>query len=69
MVSNTNLPFLSCNLVDINQNHIKGVKRSIILIKSNVRFLIIETSPNFKIFFHLLGILEFKYIEKALVDR
>lgn len=64
MVKSERLPFLSCNLVNLNGISIQGVKRSIIAIKSGVRFLIIGTSPNFKTFFQLLGMNTLDYKEQ-----
>lgn len=72
MVKSERLPFLSCNLVHLNGTSIQGVKRSIIVTKSGVRFLIIGTSPNFKTFFHLLGMDTLNYkeqIQKELSDN
>ncbi|WP_066891527.1 bifunctional UDP-sugar hydrolase/5'-nucleotidase [Clostridium nigeriense] len=72
MVKNDCLPFLSCNLVKLDGSMILGVKRSIIVTKSGVRFLIIGTSPNFKIFLHLLGMNTLDYkeqIQKELSDN
>lgn len=64
MVNCESIPFLSCNLVHLDGSSIKGVKRSIIINKSGVRFLIIGTSPNFKTFFHLLGMDTLDYKEQ-----
>ena len=72
MVKNGELPFLSCNLVNLNGSSIEGVKRSIIVAKSGVKFLIIGTSPNFKTFFHLLAMDTLNYkeqIQKELNDN
>ena len=72
MAKNEKLPFLSCNLVNLNGSNIEGVKKSIIVTKSGVKFLIIGTSPNFKTFFHLLAMdtLDYKeQIQKELKDN
>ena len=72
MVNNDKVPFLSCNLVKLDGSRISGVKRSIIINKSGVRFLIIGTSPNFKTFLNLLGMNSIDYkkqIEKEISDN
>lgn len=72
MVNNDKVPFLSCNLVRLDGSRILGVKRSIIINKSGVRFLIIGTSPNFKTFLNLLGMNSIDYkeqIEKEISDN
>lgn len=72
MVENDRIPFLACNLVHLDGSSIKGVKRSIIINKSGVRFLLIGTAPNFKTFFHLLGMDTIDYkkqIQKELNDN
>ena len=71
MVNNTCLSFLSSNLIKLSGKNIEGIKRSIIFNKSGVRFLIIGLSPDFKEFFHLLGMntLEYKeQIQKEIND-
>ena len=72
MVKNDKVPFLSCNLVKLDGSMIQGVKRSIIINKSGVRFLIIGTSPHFKTFLNLLGMYSLDYkdqIKKELNDN
>lgn len=63
MVNCERIPFLSCNLVHLNGSSIQEIKRSIIVTKSDVRFLIIGASPNYKTFFHLLGMDTLNYKE------
>lgn len=63
MVNSERVPFLSCNLVHLNGSSIQEIKRSIIVTKSDVRFLIIGASPNYKTFFHLLGMDTLNYKE------
>lgn len=72
MVNSTSIPFLSCNLVDINHKTIKGIKRSIIITKGGVRFLIIGSTPSYSIFFNLFGldVLDYKEeISKEINDN
>ena len=72
MLNNTRLSFLSSNLIKLSGKTIEGIKRSIILNKSGVRFLIIGMSPDFKEFFHLLGMntLEYKeQIQKEITEQ
>ncbi|MGL5753874.1 MAG: bifunctional metallophosphatase/5'-nucleotidase [Paraclostridium sp.] len=68
MTNNTNLPFLSCNLVHKNHRSIRGVKRSIIINKSRVRFLIIGTSPDYGDFFNLFDMDPLDYKEEILKE-
>lgn len=72
MTSSTDLPFLSCNLVKKDGSYLKYVKRSVILVKSGVRFLVIGASPDFKEFLDLMdmGTLPYKEaIEKEIDDN
>jgi 5'-nucleotidase len=55
MATKSKVPFLSCNLFTLGNSEIKGVKKSIILIKNNLRILIIGTSPNLGPFNELMG--------------
>ena len=72
MINNNKVPFLSCNLVKLDGSKISGVKGSIIINKSGVRFLIIGTSPNYTTFLNLLGMNSIDYkeqIEKEMSDN
>ncbi|GFZ32936.1 putative metallophosphoesterase YunD [Clostridium zeae] len=55
MASNSKIPFLSCNLFDLELNPIKGVRRSSILNKNGLRILVIGTSPDIGPFNELGG--------------
>ncbi|MGL6108073.1 bifunctional metallophosphatase/5'-nucleotidase [Romboutsia sp.] len=68
MINNTTLPFLSCNIVNLDKSSIEGVKRSIIIDKSGVKFLIIGTSPDYNDFFPLLGMNALDYKEEILKE-
>ena len=53
-MTNTELiPYLSCNLHKADKSSIKGVKKSIIIDKSGVKFLVIGATPPFNEFFSL----------------
>lgn len=53
MIGSTSVSFLSSNLYKYNKENIKGLKRSIIVNKGNVRFLIIGVTPEYNGFFEL----------------
>ena len=55
MATKSKVPFLSCNLVTLGNSEIRGVKKSIILHKDNLRILIIGTSPDLGPFNELMG--------------
>lgn len=55
MVDGDRIPFLSCNLIKLDGSSIEGIKRSVILEKSGVRFLVIGAIPEYKEFLNLLG--------------
>lgn len=55
MTTNSNVPFLSCNLLKDNNEEISEVKKSIIINKNELKLLIIGTSPCIKEFNKLLG--------------
>ncbi|WP_315118146.1 bifunctional UDP-sugar hydrolase/5'-nucleotidase [uncultured Clostridium sp.] len=55
MTSAKIIPFLSCNLYKDNMNKIKGLKRSIIIKRGGVKFLIIGITPPYNEFFSLLN--------------
>lgn len=72
MTKNKNIPFLSCNIVKLDGHKIEGVKKSIIIEKGGVRFLIIGTSPNYDVFFNLMGMDTLNYkeaIQKEIEDN
>lgn len=50
-----NVPFLSCNLLRNDLTPIPGLKNSVIIKKSGVRFLIIGTSPCLGVFYTMSG--------------
>ena len=55
MASSSKVPFLSCNLTRMDKSPVNGVRRSIIIKKGGIRFLIVGVSPNLKDFLPLLG--------------
>ena len=55
MATKSKVPFLSCNLNRIMNTDIEGVKKSIILLRNDLRILIIGTSPDLGPFNELLG--------------
>lgn len=55
MTSSDIIPFLSCNLYKSDMGVIKGLKRSVIINRGGLRFLVIGTSPQFNEFFPLLN--------------
>lgn len=72
MTSSTDLPFVSCNLVRKDGSDIEGIRKSIIVEKSGVRFLVIGASPDFKMFLDLMdmGTLPYKEaIQKEIDDN
>lgn len=67
-----NVPFLSCNLYRSDLTSIPGLKRSILLERNGVRFLIIGTSPCLELFYNIsgMGIVNFKNaIEKEISEN
>lgn len=75
MTSTKLIPYLSCNLHKADKSPIKGVKRSIIIDKSGVRFLIIGVtpcSPSYNEFFSLENMYAsgcVEAIQKELLDN
>lgn len=64
-MANSNIvPVISCNLYRSDMSHIKGLKRSIIINRGGIRFLIIGTSPQYNEFFSLLNMHAADYIEE-----
>lgn len=64
-MTNSNIvPVISCNLYRSDMSHIKGLKRSIIINRGGIRFLIIGTSPQYNEFFSLLNMHAADYIEE-----
>lgn len=55
MASKSRIPFLSCNLFDLELNAIKDVRRSSLLNKNGLRILLIGTSPDIGPFNELGG--------------
>lgn len=55
MTSAELINYLSCNLYKDDKTNIKGIKRSIIINKSGINFLIIGATPNCNEFFSLEG--------------
>lgn len=55
MTTSIFVPFVSCNLYRNDMSHIRGLKRSIIINRGGLRFLIIGTSPQYNEFFSLLN--------------
>ncbi|MGL4774633.1 MAG: bifunctional metallophosphatase/5'-nucleotidase [Clostridium sp.] len=55
MASNGSIPFLTCNIEEINDGDFKGVLKSVIINKNNVNILIIGTSPSLGPFNEMLG--------------
>ncbi|MEG0306413.1 MAG: bifunctional UDP-sugar hydrolase/5'-nucleotidase [Clostridium sp.] len=53
MINSTSVPFLSCNLYKHGNENIKGIKRSIIISKGGIRFLIFGITPVYNEFFEL----------------
>lgn len=47
------MPFLSCNLYKYDDKDIEGIKKSIIITKGGIRFLIIGVTPTYNEFFQL----------------
>lgn len=68
MAERSRVPFLSCNICMLDQTKINGVKPSILLEKSGVRFLIIGTSPRLTPFYPLLGLGLYDY-KKAIIKE
>jgi 5'-nucleotidase len=56
MATNSRIPFLSCNANKLDGSKIEGVKKSIIILKVNKRFLILGISPDIHPFNELNGI-------------
>jgi 5'-nucleotidase len=72
MTSTELIPYLSCNIHKANMSSIRGVKRSIIINKSGVNFLIIGVTPVFNEFFSLEDMYasdSIEAIEKELFDN
>lgn len=55
MTTSNLVPFVSCNLYRNDMSHIEGLKRSIIINRGGLRFLIIGASPQYNEFFTLLN--------------
>lgn len=55
MTGEDNIPLLSCNLYKENMKLIKGLKRSIIIKRGGIRFLIFGISPSYNTFFSLMN--------------
>jgi 2',3'-cyclic-nucleotide 2'-phosphodiesterase (5'-nucleotidase family) len=55
MATNSQVPFLSCNITRKDWSPVKGLKKSIIIQRGGVRFLIIGISPGFTDFLPLMG--------------
>lgn len=55
MTTSNLVPFVSCNLYRSDMSHIRGLKRSIIINRGGLRFLIIGKSPQYNEFFTLLN--------------
>lgn len=55
MTSSKFTPFLSCNLYKKDMSFINGLKRSIIIERGGIKFLIIGTTPQYNEFFSLLN--------------
>lgn len=51
IIHHSNMPFLTCNLKNMNLTSLEGTKSSIIIEKSHIKFLIIGTSPNSDFYF------------------
>ncbi len=64
MTSTELIPFLSCNIYRMDMTSIKGVKRSIIIDRGGLKYLIIGATPPFNNFFSLLGMYASNPIEE-----
>lgn len=58
------VPFVSCNLHKSDMSPINGLRRSIIINRAGLRFLIIGTSPQYNEFFSLLNMHASDHIEE-----
>lgn len=67
MAQSGKVSFLSCNLCRIDKTPLEGIKRSIILERGGVRFLIIGTSPLLNVFYALSGLGTMDY--KEAIER
>ncbi len=63
MAENTSIPLLSANLLRLDHTSIEIVRKSVIIIKNDLRILIIGTSPNLGPFTKLLGFSTKDYLE------
>ena len=64
MTSSELVPFISCNLYKNDMSSIKGLRRSIIIDRGGLRFLIIGTTPEYNEFFSLLDMHASNHIEE-----
>ncbi|SHI47056.1 bifunctional metallophosphatase/5'-nucleotidase [Lutispora thermophila] len=64
MTTSNFVPFISCNLYRSDLSHIKGLKKSIIIDRGGLRFLIIGASPQYNEFFSLLNMHATDYMEE-----
>lgn len=55
MATSGKVQFLSCNLYKDDMSPIKGIRRSIIIEKGGIKFLVIGITPEFNVFFSLFN--------------